>query len=551
MATTRQGELFQGEWRHRLMDGAYSIKAAGIFQQDPGYFAARDGVNSPTAASFRGAVQTAGQFGLGDHWVWGWTGILVTDSQFLNDYRRSQFTQSFDPFLTGIASAGVSQVYLTGTGDRSYFDIRSIYYYGFSQLDVQSQLPVIHPVLDYSNVLAQQVAGGEFSYKINLTSLNRQEASFDAISQTAVNNGSCVSNTADTAVLNRSNCLLRGIPGDYSRFSAETDWRRTLVTYNGQEITPFFRLRGDFAALNIDNQPGVANYIATGQSDLARVMPTAGVEYRYPLVDVEPWGTQTIEPIAQLIVRPNETQIGKFPNEDAQSLVFDDSNLFKIDKFSGWDRVEGGGRANVGFQYTAQINRAGSVNVMFGESYQLFGTNSFSAGVNDITNTGLNSGLDKTASDYVARVTYQPNSVYSFTARGRFDEQTFAVERFEAESRANFDRWTLQLLYGNYAPQPELGFLFRRQGVLGGASFKLTENWILLGSARYDLYAKEIDQSRLGIGYTDDCFLFSVNWLTGYTYTAISAPVKNNTFMVQMSLRTLGPDTLSPVGAAF
>ena len=97
MATTRQGELFQGEWRHRLMDGAYSIKAAGIFQQDPGYFAARDGVNSPTAASFRGAVQTAGQFGLGDHWVWGWTGILVTDSQFLNDYRRSQFTQSLRP----------------------------------------------------------------------------------------------------------------------------------------------------------------------------------------------------------------------------------------------------------------------------------------------------------------------------------------------------------------------------------------------------------------------------------------------------------------------
>jgi LPS-assembly protein len=551
MATTRQGELFQGEWRQRLMDGSYSIKAAGIFQQDPGYFAARDGANSPTAASFRGAVQTAGQFGLGDHWVWGWTGILVTDSQFLFDYRRSQFTSSFDPFLTGVASEGVSQLYLTGTGDRSFFDIRSIYYYGFSELDVQSQLPVIHPVLDYSNVLAQQVAGGEFSYKINLTSLNRQEASFDAISQTAVNTGSCVSNTADTAVLIRSNCLLRGIPGDYSRFSAEADWRRTLVTYNGQEITPFFRLRGDFAALNIDNQPGVANYIATGQSDLARVMPTAGVEYRYPLVDVEPWGTQTIEPIAQLIVRPNETQIGKFPNEDAQSLVFDDSNLFSVDKFSGWDRVEGGGRANVGFQYTAQINRAGSVNVLFGESYQLFGTNSFSAGVNDITNTGLNSGLDKTASDYVARVTYQPNSVYSFTARGRFDEQTFAVERFEAESRANFDRWTLQILYGNYAPQPELGFLFRRQGVLGGASFKLTENWILLGSARYDLYAKEIDQSRLGIGYTDDCFLFSVNWLTGYTYTAISAPVKNNTFMVQMSLRTLGPDALSPVGAAF
>src|SRR6202043_1235553 len=194
------------------------------------------------------------------------TGLLMTDTQFLFDYQLSQFVGSFDPFHTGVASEGVSQLYLTGTGDRSYFDIRSIYYYGFSELDVQSQLPIIHPVLDYSNVLAQQVAGGEFSYRINLTSLNRQQASFDAISQTAVNTGACVSNTADTAVLIRSNCLLRGIPGDYSRFSAETDWRRTLVTYNGQEITPFFRLRGDFAALNIDNQPGVANYIATGHT---------------------------------------------------------------------------------------------------------------------------------------------------------------------------------------------------------------------------------------------------------------------------------------------
>ena len=107
-------------------------------------------------------------------------------------------------------------------------------------------------------------------------------------------------------------------------------------------------------------------------------MPDVGVEYRYPFVDVEPWGTQTIEPIAQLVLRPNETQIGKFPNEDAQSVVFSDANLFSIDKFSGWDRVEGGGRLNAGFQYTAQVNKAGSFNVLFGQSYQLYGLNSYS-----------------------------------------------------------------------------------------------------------------------------------------------------------------------------
>src|SRR6516164_9541609 len=54
--TTRQGALFKGEWRHRLLEGSYSIRAAGIFQQDPGYFANRDGPNSPTAQTFRGVI---------------------------------------------------------------------------------------------------------------------------------------------------------------------------------------------------------------------------------------------------------------------------------------------------------------------------------------------------------------------------------------------------------------------------------------------------------------------------------------------------------------
>jgi LPS-assembly protein len=542
LLTTKQGALFKGEWRHRLLDGSYSIRAAGIFQLDPGYFANRDGPDSPTANTFRGVVQTAGQFAINDKWVWGWTGLLVTDSQFMFDYQLGQILGNFDPFQTGFASEGVSQAYLSGAGDRSYFDIRSIYYYGFSEFDHQAQIPIIHPVLDYFNVAPQQVLGGELSYKANLTSLSRQDAEFDAVTQAAQGSGVCANPTADTAI--PANCLLRGIPGEYTRFSAEVDWRRTLITDNGQMFTPFLQLRGDVASVVVDDQPGVSNYISTGSSALARAMPAAGVEYRYPFIDIASWGTQTFEPIAQVILRPNETDIGKFPNEDAQSLVFSDSNLFSIDKFSGWDREEGGGRANVGFEYTAQVNRAGAFNVLFGQSYQLFGVNSFASP--DITNTGLDSGLDKTVSDYVGRVTYQPNSVFSFTASGRFDEATFTPERVEVEGRANFDRWTLQVLYGDYAPQPLIGFLTRREGLLTGAQVKLTENWVVLGSTRYDIENERFDQARLGLGYVDDCFMLSVNWLAGYTYTTTSsAAVPDESFMVQFSLRTLGPDVLS------
>lgn len=547
LLTTKQGALGQAEWRQRLLNGAYSIQAAGIFQADPGYFAGRDGPNSPTANTFRGAVQTAGQFALNDKWVWGWTGYLATDSQFLYDYQFNQMVGNIDPFQGGLSTAGVSQLYLTGAGDRSYFDIRSIYYYGFYLVDNQAQIPVIHPVLDYSNVLGQQVLGGELSYKLNLTSLSRQQAEFDAVTAAAAGTGLCNSSGADTAVA--ANCLLRGIPGTYSRFSAQADWRRTLYTDNGQMITPFLELRGDAAALQVIDQPGVSNYIATGDSSLVRAMPAVGVEYRYPLIDVEPWGTQTIEPIAQVIVRPNETGIGKFPNEDAQSLVFDDTNLFQIDKYSGWDRVEGGTRSNVGVQYTAQLNRAGTVNVLFGQSYQVFGQNSFAQG--DITNTGLNSGLDTRLSDYVGHVTYQPNDVYSLTVRGRFDQATFTPQRIELDNRFNFDRWTLQLLYGDYAAQPLLGFLERREGVLAGAQVKLTQNWVLLGSARYDVIADQFDQTRLGVGYVDDCFMLSLNWMTNYVFNGTLTPIRQSTVMLQFSLRTLGPDTLSPVGVTY
>jgi LPS-assembly protein len=251
---------------------------------------------------------------------------------------------------------------------------------------------------------------------------------------------------------------------------------------------------------------------------------------------VESWGTQTIEPIAQVIVRPNETNIGKLPNEDAQSLIFDDTNLFRTDKFSGWDRVEGGGRANVGAQYTAQFNQGGTVNALFGQSYQLFGLNSYA--VADLVNTGLNSGLDTSRSDYVARLGYQPNSIYSVTSRFRFAENNFAIQRFELDGRANYDRFLVQVLYGDYAAQPLIGFLERRQGLVTNTSVKLTANWAAIAGIRYDLVANTFDQTRFGLGYIDDCFTASVSYVTDYTFSG--NVTTNHTIMLQMSLRTLG-----------
>lgn len=533
--TTQQGLLLEGEWRQRLMNGSYSIRAAGILQQDKEYFRRTFGPATPGYRDFRGSIDSSGVFSLNEKWVWGWDATLLTDKTFLKDYGLRTYFQSADPFKTG-GQESVSQLFLSGRGDRSYFDLRGMYFYGFSEVDQQDQLPVIHPVLDYKYTHAAPILGGELTHRVNVTSLSRENADFDPISATALASSQCDTMTADPARKSRTDCLLRGVPGSYSRASAQSTWRRSLIDPYGQVFTPFVSLRADAAALSVKDEVGVANFIGTSDDGLLRAMPTVGLEYRYPFIGVQSWGTQIIEPIAQLVLRPNETGIGRLPNEDAQSLVYDDSSLFRVDKFSGWDRVEGGSRLNAGVQYTAQFNGGGFVNALVGQSYHLFGKNSFA--VPDPTNTGLESGLESRRSDYVARISYQPDRVFMFTSRFRFDEDNLAVRRMELEGRASVDRWNFTMLYGNYDAQPEIGFLTRRQGVLGSANFKVTQNWSLLGAARYDVDASRFDQYRVGLGYIDDCFAVTVNYITDYTYSG--NPQIDHKVLLQISLRTLG-----------
>jgi LPS-assembly protein len=528
--TTRQGVLMQAEFRQRLINGSYQIRAYGIDQLDPGAYAGQ-----PGDRQFRGGIDTKGQFALNDKWVWGWDGVLLSDYYFFSDYRLAQYKDPLGSFLS-LPTEAISQLYLTGVGNRSFFDVRTIYYLSYS--GNQSQVPVIHPVLDYSNVLNSPIFGGEVSYKTNFTSLTRDTAAFDPITTVANTNGLCTTASADPLARMPTQCLLRGMPGTYTRLTGEAQWRRSFTDSAGEIWTPFASVRADAIDASISNQPGVSNFLPVGDTQALRVMPTVGLEYRYPFINVQPWGSTTIEPIAQVIIRPNETYAGKLPNEDAQSLVFDTSNLFSVDKFSGYDRVEGGGRANVGVQATTQFDRGGSVKVLFGQSYQLFGLNSFA--VVDATNTGVDSGLATPKSDYVGSVSYSPNRTYTFSVRTRLDQATLAVQRFEAEGRASFDRWSVSALYGDYAAQPELGYLTRRQGLLGSASVKLAANWVVTGSARWDLEANKVNQYIIGAGYVDDCFVLAANYVTSYNYSAgTTPPVLSHAFMLQIGLRTL------------
>ena len=119
------------------------------------------------------------------------------------------------------------------------------------------------------------------------------------------------------------------------------------------------------------------------------------------------------------------------------------------------------------------------------------------------------------------------------------DEATLNINRFEAEGRASFDRWSVAVMYGNYAAQPELGYLTRREGLLGSGSIKVAANWVVTGAARWDLEANKLNQYIIGAGYVDDCFVLAANYVTSYTYSAgTTPPVLSHAFMLQIGLRT-------------
>ncbi|WP_245435500.1 LPS-assembly protein LptD [Microvirga calopogonii] len=561
---SRQGLLAQAEWRHRLENGVYTVRAAGISQQDPEAF-----LPPPHGAGdrdLRGSLETTGLFYINQNWRWGWDIALLSDKWFLSNYKiRSESLSSY------YIKESISTLYLQGQGDRSYFDMRGYYFQTLSSSDWQKQQPVVAPVLDYNKRFTPSTIGGEFALDVNVTHLSREAAQYDPLS---VANTTYFGVAQTCIVFDPAACLVRGISGSTSRASVTASWRREFVDPIGQVWTPFAYVRADNFWISPDfaryQNPQLANFLDTGDDYLFRAMPAVGVEYRYPFIaSLGTSGKQVLEPIAQVIARPSETRIGSLPNEDAQSLVFDDTSLFDWDKFSGYDRVEGGVRANVGLQYTVTGADDFYANVLFGQSYQIAGLNSFREP--DLANVGLDSGLDSRASDYVGRFQISPNANFAFVTRARFDQEDFGLNRLEAGFRANFNPYlpvSTSLTYANYAAQPAIGFPLRREGLLGTARWDVSPNWYITGSVLLDLdryllaretfltqyainpetavYNREnvayVSGMSLGLGYMDECTTFSLSYSVTPREVVRNSGEKNQNHTIAFTLefRSLG-----------
>ncbi|TDX60916.1 LPS-assembly protein [Methylosinus sp. sav-2] len=580
---TRQGAFLSAEFRQRLENGSYIIRAEGTHVSDPSAFTI-----APYGARnerWRGSIYSNGEFALNDNWRFGWDVTALSDRYFLQDYKQyNSFLQNY--FFREASST----VYLTGQGPRSYFDLRGYYFQGLSATDVQAQQPVVHPLLDYNRAFDVDPAktfgiGGQITLDANFTSTSASIANYESIQPRTLDSAYGLYNVCQlyspSADPYKSGCLLRGVGGNYEHATAMASWQRRIIDPLGGSWTPFAFTRVTGSYLNYDTSNSYAAYnsywqpipnsaqslFVNGSDSVFRgqATPGGGVEWRYPILARSSLGDLVVEPIAQVVARPNQSSIPSLVNMDAQSLVFDDSNLFEWSKYSGYDRFETGTRINYGGQATMTFANGGFVNALAGQSRQLAGKNGYSTA--DAANVGLASGLDTRTSDWVGRLAIAPTSFFSIVGKGRFDPDGLRGRRIDVVASFKLDPLTVNLQYANYASQAVIGFDQRRQGMSVNGRYDITKNYFLTGSATFDmsrylynsltvspatnitLTGSTITGSAplfsvaalgLGGGYKDECTTFSINYSSVFQGNTSSGLSRNQTIMVSLQLRTLG-----------
>jgi LPS-assembly protein len=360
----------------------------------------------------------------------------------------------------------------------------------------------VYPIIDYDYIVNHPIIGGELSFNSNAMAFTSQD----------------------------------GI--DTQRAIVEANWRRQMIDGIGEVYTPFAQLRGDvYGVGGVDKNVTVTsedfNTQAPKDGGVLRGNAVAGFEYRYPFIATTGAVTHVIEPIGQIIARP--ASIGNqqdIPNEDALSLVFDDTLLFDIDKFSGYDRVETGTRANVGFRYTAQLASGSYARAVFGQSYQVAGQNAYN------TDFYRSAGLATDDSDFVGGFYVQAASYLGFSAQSRFDHETFEVKRTDLGSSAHYGPAQLQVNYADVTSEPGLALGQPRKEIVSSGVLAMTTDWSLLGNIRYDLETDQTITDGLGVRYQDDCFTLDLTYQRSFIQDQDIKP--DERFLVNFMLKYLG-----------
>jgi LPS-assembly protein len=481
-----------------MLEGQYrQVTSLGAFQVT-GYVTSGDWIRiDPTNAAIqtqrsgiRAYLEGNGRFQLDPYWSITVAGRYTTDKTFLRIYDISR-----DVRLRSLVDA-------ERVDDDSYISIAGWAFQGLRTTDVAGQQPIVLPAIDARWRLPEPILGGRLQLQANSLAILRTEGQ------------------------------------DTQRAFASALWERRSITGWGQELVLTGYVRGDVYHTSDTLLTATPIYRGT-EGWQARGIVAAAAELRWPLVGPFMGGLQTLTPRLQVVASPPTRNLD-VPNEDARSVDLEDSNLFELNRFPGYDRWEDGPRVTYGFDWAVDLPGIG-IRTTLGQSYRLNSKPS-------ILPPGT--GLSDRFSDIVGRTTVQLGRRLELVHRFRLDKDSFALRRNEIDA-----------VFGGRRTYATIGYLKLnrninsiedlpdREEIRLSGRLQLARYWSVFGSTTIDLTSKKEDPTslsdgfqpvrhRVGISYDDDCLELGLTWRRDYD--ASTALRRGNTFLFRVALKNLG-----------
>ena len=402
--------------------------------------------------SLNGFVRSVGEFNLKRNYV------LDYEINLSSDFDQATETGFMETYGYSDDDRLPNFIRLSRTKTDSYFEVSAGFTQSFRVSDTSADIPVILPNAYFREKHSRGFLGGSLEYSAYATGLSLGTSQY------------------------------------YSRLGGVLHWQNSWITQNGIVISADAQLIGNA-------------YVGAGTNTFS-VAPVTAVEVRYPLALSTATAQHVIEPIVQLVWsrdKPWGTPIQNVDANDSTTAEFEETNLFSLNRFPGYDEIEAGLRANVGVRYLRYAQSGWELGVTVGRVFR-------SANLGQFNTTNAN-GLSQQNSDYVAAVSLALPGKLEISSRMLFGTD-FQISKNELELAYSAKRFSGEIRYvylndilGTAQQQHEIGLL---------AQYRLDNDWALAVDWRENLVTNRTIDGTIGLIYESDCarlqFSFSVEY---------------------------------------
>jgi LPS-assembly protein len=482
--------MLEAEYRQLTSNGAFY--GHGYFTY--GSRIALDPLAPPNATGnegIRAYIEGGGRLILSPEWTVTAFGRYATDRTFMRRYDISR-----DDRLRSFVNAERITV-------DSYISIAAWAFEGLRLTDVEGMQPIALPAIDARWRIADPLLGGQVELQANSLAILRTEGQ------------------------------------DSQRAFASARWDRRMITGLGQEVVLTAYARGDLYHANDTLLTQTVSY--RGEEGWnGRFIGAIAADIKWPFVGELLGGIQRLTPRVQFVASP-PTRNMAIPNEDARSVDLEDSNLFALNRFPGYDRWEDGVRVTYGVDWALDLPSV-SVRTTIGQSYRLS---------NRAAILPPGTGLSGRFSDIVGRTNVRIGRMVNITHRFRIDQHSFALRRNEIDATIGGRRTyaTIGYLRLDRNIDPAIEDLRDREEIRFGGRIGFARYWSIFGSAVIDLTSRREDplsqadgfspiRHRLGILYDDDCIELGLTWRRDYETSGDAR--RGNSFLIRVALKNLG-----------